>query len=310
MNKRLHLGRVVFTLSLAALAACGGGERAGRPASSGGAGNKPLSIKGSDTMVILTQRLAEEYMKGHPGTVVQVNGGGSGTGIAALINGTVDLAQASRSMKDDEKERAGKSRGADIVETPIALDSLAVFVNDANQVRELTIAQISDIFTGKTKNWRQVGGPDQPIVMYGRESSSGTFDYFREHVLGKADFAPAVQTLQGTAAIINAVARDANGIGYGGIAYAKQVRAIGVKQDAGTPAVAPSESTVVDGTYPLSRKLFFYYPSNAAERVTQFVQWTLTPEAQSLVSLVGYFPLKDAPATETSAAATTTSTSP
>jgi phosphate transport system substrate-binding protein len=136
-------------------------------------------------------------------------------------------------------------------------------------------------------------------VLYGRESSSGTYDYFREHVLDKGDFAPAVQTLQGTAAIINAVGRDRNGIGYGGIAYAKDVRPLAIAAKGAQP-IAPSEATVADGTYPLSRRLYFYYSQNAPERVTKFVQWSLTPEAQALVTRVGYFPL-----TQTAGASTT-----
>lgn len=280
--------RTLSTLLLAAaLVACGGGgERNAQSRSS----NKPLTIKGSDTMVILTQRLAEEYMKAHPGEVVQVNGGGSGTGIAALINGSIDMAMASRPMKDDEQQKAAQSRGAAVTEHPVALDGLGVFVNSANTVQHLTIAQIRDIFQGKTKNWSEVGGANAPIILYGRESSSGTYDYFREHVLAKGDFAPQVQTLQGTAAIINAVGHDANGIGYGGIAYAKQVRALAVQAEGAQP-VAPSEATVEDGSYPLSRKLYFYFPSNAPERVTKFAQWAVTPEAQALVTKVGYFPL-------------------
>jgi len=244
-------------------------------------------------MVILTQRLTEEYMKRNPADRVQVNGGGSGTGIAALINGTVDLAQASRPMKDEERAAAEKARGGKIVETPVALDSLAVFVNEGNPVKELTIPQLAAIFTGKTRNWKDVGGKDAPIILYGRENSSGTYEYFREHVLEKADFAATVQTLQGTAAIVNAVGRDANGIGYGGIAYSKGVRAIALRKDAATPAVAPSEATVADGTYPLSRKLFYYAFDNSPERVTKYVRWTLTPDAQALVKQVGYFPLSD-----------------
>lgn len=244
-------------------------------------------------MVILGQRLAEEYMKVNPGTVVQVNGGGSGTGIAALINGTVDLAQASRPMKDDEKAKAKQSRGADVVEHAVALDALAVFVHASNPVKTLTIAQVKDIFQGKINNWNQIGGPNAPIVLYGRESSSGTYDYFREHVLAKEDFSPRVQTLQGTAAIINAVGKDPNGIGYGGIAYAKEVRPLGIA-DGAKAAVEPNETTVADGSYPLSRKLYFYYAGNAPERVTKFAQWAVTPDAQKLVTNVGYFPLNTA----------------
>ncbi|HEY0160017.1 MAG TPA: phosphate ABC transporter substrate-binding protein [Thermoanaerobaculia bacterium] len=284
------VARIVSTLTLSLLlAACGGGERQ-QAGGAGGRGNKPLTIKGSDTMVILGQRLAEEYMKANPGAVVQVNGGGSGTGIAALINGTVDLAQSSREMKDGEKQQAAKARGAEVVEQAVALDGLAVFVHASNPLQSLTVAQIRDIFQGNVTNWSQLVGPSAPVVLYGRESSSGTYDYFREHVLEKGDFAPAVQTLQGTAAIINAVGRDRNGIGYGGIAYAKDVRPLAIASEGAQP-VAPSEATVADGTYPLSRKLFFYHSQNAPERVTKFVQWSLTPEAQALVTRVGYFPL-------------------
>ncbi|MDP9194230.1 MAG: phosphate ABC transporter substrate-binding protein [Acidobacteriota bacterium] len=283
--------RIVSTLTLAlVLAACGGREATTTTdGSAPAADSKPLTIKGSDTMVILGQRLAEQYMVKSPGVVVQVNGGGSGTGIAALINGTVDLAQSSRPMKDDEKQKAAQARGSEIVEQAVALDALAVFVNSASPVQQLTMAQVKDVFQGKVTNWNQIGGPDATIVLYGRENSSGTYDYFREHVLNKEDFTPRVQTLQGTAAVINAVGRDNNGIGYGGIAYAKDVRPVAIS--ATGAAVAPSEATVADGTYPLSRKLFFYYPQNAPERVTSFVQWSLTPEAQALVTQVGYFPL-------------------
>ncbi len=284
--------RIVSTLTLIlGIAACGGREATTTDGTTraASADNKPLTIKGSDTMVILGQRLAEQYMVKNPGAVVQVNGGGSGTGIAALINGTVDLAQSSRPMKGDEKQKAAQSRGSEIVEQAVALDALAVFANVASPVQQLTMAQVKDIFQGKVTNWNQVGGPDATIVLYGRENSSGTYDYFREHVLNKEDFSPRVQTLQGTAAVINAVGQDKNGIGYGGIAYAKDVRPLAIS--AGGAAVAPSEATVADGTYPLSRKLFFYYPQNAPERVTKFAQWSLTPEAQALVTQVGYFPL-------------------
>ncbi|HET8798312.1 MAG TPA: PstS family phosphate ABC transporter substrate-binding protein [Thermoanaerobaculia bacterium] len=288
-----------------ALVACGGGEK-NTAASQTGASNKPLTVKGSDTMVILGQRLAEEYMKSHAGEVVQVNGGGSGTGIAALINGTVDLAQASRPMKDDEKTKVRAQYGADVVEQPVALDALAVFVHTSNPLQSLTMAQVKDLFQGKVKNWSEIGGPNAPVILYGRENSSGTYDYFREHVLNKEDFSPRVQTLQGTAAVINAVGRDTNGIGYGGIAYAKEVRAVAIAAEGGQP-VAPSETTVADGTYPLSRKLFFYYAQNAPERVTKFVEFALSPEGQGFITGVGYFPLSTTAGDDKTAA---TGTSP
>ena len=296
--------RLAF-LSLAALLAlaCGGERRSSTGTTGSAGGNRPISVKGSDTMVIMTQRLAEEYMKAKPGTVVQVNGGGSGTGLAAMINGTTDLAQSSRPMKDSEREKIEQGRGAKVVETPIALDALGVFVHESNPVKELTVSQVRDIYMGVVKNWSEVGDGSSPIILYGRESSSGTYDYFKEHVLEKKDFAPAVQTLQGTAAIMNAVAQDPNAIGYGGIAYAKGVKALPLRAEGASAAIAPTEATVADGSYPLSRSLFFYSTDNSPAGVKEFVDWCLTPEAQALVTRVGYFPIRN---TAASPAVTTT----
>ena len=257
-------------------------------------------------MVILGQRFAEEYMKANPGVVVQVNGGGSGTGIAALINGTVDLAQSSRPMKPKEREDAEKNRGSQLVETPVALDALAVFVHANNPVKELSLEQIASIYTGKTTNWNQLGGPDAPIVIYGRENNSGTYEYFREHVLQDADFGPRVQTLSGTAAVINAVGRDANGIGYGGIAYSSDVATVAVKKDPASPAVAPVEENVANGTYPISRHLYFYSFANARPELQQFIEWAASPAGQAVVENVGYYPLSTAAATTDGAATTDT----
>lgn len=293
-RKSIELSLVFLAVTAMAFIGCGQTEKAADSGATKSASERPLTIKGSDTMVILGQRLSEEYMKLNPGKVVQVNGGGSGTGIAALINGTVDLAQASRPMKDKEKADVQKNRGAGVVETPVALDSLAVFVNDGNPVEELTVAQLKEIFTGKVTNWKDVGGADAQIVMYGRENSSGTYDYFREHVLNKEDFSPRVQTLQGTAAVVNAVGKDANAIGYGGIAYEASTRPLALKKDDASPAVAPSEASVADGSYVLSRYLFYYYTDNAPERVTEYVAWSLGSDAQALIAEVGYFPLATA----------------
>jgi phosphate transport system substrate-binding protein len=289
-RKAIETSLVILAAIAITLAGCGRSEKAADSGATS-ASERSLTIKGSDTMVILGQRLSEEYMKSHPGKVVQVNGGGSGTGIAALINGTVDLAQASRPMKDKEKDDVRKNRGVGVVETPVALDSLAVFVNEANPVKELSVAKVKAIYQGKISNWKELGGSDAQIVMYGRENSSGTYDYFREHVLDKEDFSPRVQTLQGTAAVVNAVGKDLHSIGYGGIAYEASTRPLALKKDDASPAVAPSEASVADGSYVLSRYLYYYYPEDAAERVTEYVQWSLGPEAQKLIADVGYFPL-------------------
>jgi phosphate transport system substrate-binding protein len=177
-----------------------------------------ITLKGSDTLLILGQKWAEIYMKENPGTVIQVTGGGSGVGIAALINGTTDIAQASRPMKDKEKENVLEKRGIGANEIPVALDGITVYVNEKNTVGKLTFAQLKDIFQAKITNWKQVGGQDEKIVLYGRENSSGTHVFFKEHVLNNEDYAVSVQPLPGTAAIVNAVAQDEKGIGYGGVA--------------------------------------------------------------------------------------------
>lgn len=256
------------------------------------AGQRPraVTIKGSDTMVLLGQRWAETYMAKHPGTAIQVTGGGSGTGIAALINGTTDICQSSRPMKAKEREQLARTVGEPPHETVVARDGLAVYLHETNPIRELTLAQLKDIYTGAVTNWRGVGGPDASIVVYGRENSSGTYEYFKEHVLAKQDFAAAVQTLPGTAAVVNAVARDPKGIGYGGAAYAKGVRECGVRRDAASPAVLPTEAAVLDGSYPISRALYFYTRRAPQGPILAFVDYVLSPEGQALVTQVGYYP--------------------
>ena len=191
-------------------------------------------------MVILDGRWAETYMQHNPGVTVQVTGGGSGTGIAALINGGTDICAASRPMTDKERESVQAKHGKAVQETAVALDGLAIFLNDANPVAELSLAQLEAIYRAKITDWKEVGGTPGPIVCYGRENNSGTYAYFKEHVLKNRDFATQVQSLPGTAAIINAVLKDKQGIGYGGIGYAKGVKAIPVIAKEGEKAVAPT----------------------------------------------------------------------
>jgi phosphate transport system substrate-binding protein len=251
-----------------------------------------ITVKGSDTMVQLGQRWAEVYMNADPDAVIQVTGGGSGTGIAALINGSTDIAQASREMKDEEKESALEQRGAAVVETAVALDALAVYLNDSNPVDVLTIAQIDGIFRGEVTNWSQVGGNDAAIVLYGRENSSGTYVYFKEEVMADADFASAYQALPGTAAVISAVASDPNGVGYGGIGYASGIKTVSISPVEGDDPIEPSEENVLTNRYPLSRNLFFYTIGEPSGLVGEFVDWTLSPEGQAIVNEVGYYPLR------------------
>jgi phosphate transport system substrate-binding protein len=255
------------------------------------AGNN-LTVKGSDTMVILGQRWAEDYMKKHPDSSIQVTGGGSGTGISALINGTTDICQASRSMKDSEKAKLQAKYKNPGVEIPVARDGLAVYVNSGNPVKALTMDQLRLIYTGKVTNWKDVGGQDGKIIVYSRENSSGTYVFFKEHVLNNADYTPRAQTMQGTAAVVSAVSKEKNGIGYGGAAYAKGIAVLAVKKDDKSAGVMPSLATVKDGSYPLSRALFFYLRENAAGTAKAFIDYVLSAPGQAIVSKVGYFPVK------------------
>jgi phosphate transport system substrate-binding protein len=252
-----------------------------------------LTIKGSDTMVQLGQRWAEVYMSGHPEAAIQVTGGGSGTGIAALINGSTDIAQASRNMREEEKEQARDQRGDEVHEIPVALDALSVYVNNENPVRSLTVDEISAIFRGEFTRWTEAGGDDVPIVLYGRENSSGTYAFFREHVMDDADFAPAYQALSGTAAVINAVLADPAGVGYGGIGYAEGISTVSIRPEPGADPVEPVMQNVFDNSYPLSRSLYFYTVGPPEGLAAEFVDWVLSPEGQGIVEEVGYYPLKD-----------------
>jgi phosphate transport system substrate-binding protein len=251
-----------------------------------------ITMKGSDTMVLLGQRWAEDYMAKHKGTTIQVTGGGSGTGISALINGTTDICQASREMKAAEKDQLNEKYKTRGVEIPVARDGLSVYINSSNRVKELTMDQLRLIFTGKVTNWKEVGGKDAKIIVYSRENSSGTYVFFKEHVLKNADYTPRAQSMPGTAAVVNAVAREKNAIGYGGAAYAKGIFVVPVKKDDKSPAVTPNLAHVQDGTYPLSRPLFFYLRDKPAGEIKAFVDYALSKEGQNIVTKVGYFPVK------------------
>ena len=275
---------IVLAAAAAITVACGGGEQSGA--------RRNVTVKGSDTMVILGQRWAEVYMSENPGVTIQVTGGGSGTGIAALINGGTDICEASRPMKDNEKELVRTRHGRDVKEIPVALDGVAIYVNQSCPVQSLSQSQLKDIYTGKITNWRDVGGPDGKIVAYSRENNSGTYVFFKEHVLKNEDFARDVQTLPGTAAVVNAVSKDKASIGYGGIAYAKEIRAVPVSRDGSSQPVQPSLSTVQSGEYSLSRNLYFYTIGEPSGEVKAFIEWVLSPEGQQICEAVGYYPLK------------------
>jgi phosphate transport system substrate-binding protein len=250
-----------------------------------------VTVKGSDTLVILSQKWAEVYMKSHPGASIQVTGGGSGVGIAALINGSTDIANASRPIKASEVEKLKARYNTLGVEIPCAKDGLSVYLNKANPVASLTIKQIGQIFAGKITNWKEVGGPDASIRLYGRESSSGTFGFFKDNVV-KTDYSPSCQTLPGTAAIVNAVKKDKFSIGYGGAAYAEGVKDCAVKKDDKSPAVLPSAATIKNNSYPITRYLYMYLKSRPTGETKAFVDWILSPAGQGLIAEVGYYPLK------------------
>ena len=254
--------------------------------------NQVITVKGSDTMVILAQRWAEKYMEKHPGITVQVTGGGSGIGIAALINGATDICNASRPMKQSERDKLKARYNTLGVEVKAAKDGISLYLNDKNSVKELTIDQIKQIYTGKLTNWKQVGGKDAKIIVYGRENSSGTYVYFKDNVLEGEDYTSTMQSLPGTAAVVNAVAKDANAIGYGGAAYAKGVRFAAVKKDASSPAYVPSEETIKNNSYPITRYLYMYLKTRPTGEIKDYIDWILSREGQDIVAKVGYFPVK------------------
>ena len=250
-----------------------------------------VTVKGSDTMVILAQRWAENYQKKNAGKKVQVTGGGSGVGIAALINGTTDIANSSRGIKGDESAKVRDRFNVLPVETAVAKDGVALYVNEANGVTQLTAAQLKAIYQGDVTNWKDVGGVDAPIVLYSRENSSGTYVFFKEVVLKGEDFAAGAQTLPGTAAVVNAVSHEKNGIGYGGAAYAKGVKEVKVIGQDGQP-YSPNAENVKSGKYPLSRPLFVYTRGKPSGEAQAFIDYCLSAEGQAVVTQVGYFPVK------------------
>ncbi|MCX5772376.1 MAG: phosphate ABC transporter substrate-binding protein [Candidatus Hydrogenedentes bacterium] len=250
-----------------------------------------VTIKGSDTMVHLVTAWAEDYMAAQPSADISVTGGGSGTGIAALLNGNTDICAASREMTPEEKQLAAQKNLA-IKEVTVARDGIAVVVNPANPISELTLAQLKDIYTGAVTNWSQVGGSAGDILLLSRESSSGTFVFFQEHVLQKADFAPGARLMPATSTIIQAVEADAFAIGYVGLGYAREaaakVKVLAIKADQNAPAVMLSEETVRSGAYSISRPLYFYVGEPVSQAAQSFIDFCLGPQGQKIVQEIGY----------------------
>jgi len=252
---------------------------------------KYLTIKGSDTMVHLASRWAEQFMDMHPDMDVSVTGGGSGTGIAALLNGTTDICAASRKMKEKEYKLAEQKK-IEPKEFVVARDGIAVVINPANPINELTIQQIGKIYTGAYTNWSQVGGPNEDIIVLSRESSSGTYVFFQEHVLGKKDYTVQARLMPATSAIIQTVAADKWSIGYVGLGYAldagDKVKILAVKADEKSDAVIPSEATVKDGSYSIARPLHLYTKGDPEGITKEFLDFCLSTEGQKIVRETGY----------------------
>jgi phosphate transport system substrate-binding protein len=251
-----------------------------------------ITVKGSDTLVILAQKWAETYMGAHPDVKIQVTGGGSGIGFAALQAQTTDLCDASRQIKAAELQKCIIAFNKRPTEYKVALDGLSVYVNEGNPVKELTLDQLKGIFTGKIKNWKELGGADAPITLYSRENSSGTYEFFKGNVLKGEDFAASAQTMPGTAALVQAVGKDPGGIGYGGAAYGTGVKHLGVKKDDTTPAVEPTEENVENQSYPIWRYLYVYVnPALDKEEIAAYLSWIRSGDGQKIVKDQGYYPL-------------------
>jgi phosphate transport system substrate-binding protein len=259
---------------------------------------RAIQNKGSDTMVNLALAWAEAYRVIRPDVDIAVTGGGSGTGIAALINGTVDMANASRAMKDNEIADA-QAKGFDPVEHTVAIDAIAVIVNKQNPVAQLTIDQLADIFTGRIANWQELGGDDAPIVLVSRETNSGTHVYFLEEVVRKGDsentdvFAPQTLLMPSSVGITSEVQRNPHAIGYDGLGYVDpdHETIIAVAVDANSPYVVPTVATGADGTYPISRPLFVYTTGIPDSNIDDYLAWIQGPEGQQIVANLGFVPI-------------------
>lgn len=257
-----------------------------------------IENKGSDTIVNLALAWAETYQTAHTDVRISVTGGGSGTGIAALINGTVDLANASRQIKSEEIEEAN-SKGVNPVEHIIARDAIAVIVNAKNPVNELTLQQISDIYSGKITNWAEVGGEDRPIVKLSRETNSGTHVYFLETVLrlGNSDgttlFSMDTLLLPSSEGIISEVRQNPNAIGYDGLGYVPDdLKMIAIAKEEGGEYVLPSIETVNDKSYAIARDLYMYTDGEPDGVVKEYLDWILSTEAQEIVAELGFVPVE------------------
>ena len=301
-SKKLRLGWLGMVMVLlvglvVSLVGCRGDDN------TGGEGELTGSIKiiGSNTVTPLSSVWAEEFMNIHSKVNIAVSGPGSGAGIAALINGTTDICQASREIKQQEIDQA-RVNGIEPYEIPVATDALSVVVNPSNSVSELTIVQLSAIYTGKITNWKEVGGNDAEILVLSRDTNSGTHVFFKEHVVQMAglpsedtslEYGSNVLLLPSTKEGVDEVATNANAIFYPGLGYVTdEVKPLAIKKTADSAGVLPSVQTALDGTYPIARPLLFYTDGVPTGVIKAFVDYCLSSEGQGKVSEVGYVPLK------------------
>ena len=292
--KRVFIPFLVLTTLVVLLTSCGAPAAASPGAA---AASAYIENKGSDTIVNLALAWAERYQSDHPDVRISVTGGGSGTGIAALLNGTVDIANASRQISADEKQQA-QAKGVDPVEFVIARDAIAVMVNPENPISQLTLRQISDIYSGKIRNWKELGGDDRPIVRLSRETNSGTHVYFLQNVIRLGDsanktfFSSDTLLLPSSEGIVNELRSNPNAIGYDGLGYVpKDLKLIGIATQPGKPYVIPSVKTVNDKTYPIARDLYMYTNGQPTGAVKTYLDWIASADAQKIVSDLGFVPI-------------------
>jgi phosphate transport system substrate-binding protein len=257
-----------------------------------------IQVKGSDTEVNLVQRMAESFMEKKPEAAIAVTGGGSGTGIAALINGQTDIANSSRAMKQEEIKRA-KDKGVDPAAVVFALDGLAVITHQSFPFDSLNLDVLAGVFKGDISHWKEINGPDVPVSLYGRQSNSGTFIFFRDYVL-KGEYSQNMKRMNGTAQIVEAIKQDRGGIGYVGIGYVVDrqgkvipgIRVLNIAKDAGSQAISPLDpENVKSGLYPISRPLYQYTNGVPSGRILEFIQFELSDEGQKIVTREGYYPV-------------------
>ncbi len=305
-GKKLHLLFILLLalLALGTIVGCrpNGADSAGGVDAAGASDSTARAIqnKGSDTLVNIALAWAEEYRMLEPAVSIAVTGGGSGTGIAALINGTVDIANASRPMKDNEIE-AARGNGIDPVEHVVAIDALAIIVHPDNPVSRLTLGQLSDIYTGRISNWKDVGGRDAPIVLLSRETNSGTHVYFLEEVVRNGDkenediFAPQTLLMPSSVGITSELRRNPNAIGYDGLGYVdpEHEKIIAISSGDGSSYIEPTAETASAGTYPLSRDLYMYTAGEPTGTVADYLTWINSPDGQRIVARLGFVPLVD-----------------